>query len=256
MKYYEQFVDLGCFSMDDAVAVTGNQESAHFIIESYKKKGLIGAVRRNLFVAMSFETKQSVPNRYVIASHAAPGAYVACHSAFEYYGLANQVYYEVYAASKSRFREFEHDGLTYRRVPSPFENGVESKPDGVRITDLERTVIDGINDFDNFGGLEELLRCIEIIPFLDYLKLIEYLNCYNKAILFQKTGYILEHFKNALKLPDDFFAFCQTKFAKNKQYLQYNVRDKSYTLNKTWALYVPHDLMSVIRKGAVIDESL
>ena len=254
MKYYEQFVDLGCFSMDDAVAVTGSRETAHFIIESYKKKSLIGTVRRNLFVAMSLETKQSVSNRYVIASHAAPGAYVSCHSAFEYYGLANQVYYEVYAASKSRFREFEHDGLTYSRMPSPFENGVESKPDGVRITNLERTVIDCINDFDKVGGLEELLRCIEIIPFLDHLKLIEYLNCYNKAILFQKTGYILEHFKKALKLSDDFFAFCKTKFTKSKQYLQYGVLDKSYTLNKAWALYAPRDLMSVIRKGVAVDE--
>jgi len=254
MKYYEQFVDLGCFSMDDVVAMTGNQESAHFIVESYKKRGLIGAVRRNLFVAISLETKQPIPNRYVIASHAAPRAYVACHSAFEYHGIANQVYYEVYAAAKSRFREFEHDGLAYRRIQSPFENGVESKPDGVSITNLERTVIDGINDFDRVGGLEELLRCIEMIPFLDHLKLIEYLSCYNKTILFQKTGYILEHFKNMLKLPDDFFAFCRKHSAKNNRYFQYNVRDKSYALNETWALYAPRDLMSIIRKGATIDE--
>jgi len=45
---------------------------------------LIDNVRRDLFVAISFETKQPVPNRYAIASKAAPSAYVAYHSAFEY----------------------------------------------------------------------------------------------------------------------------------------------------------------------------
>jgi predicted transcriptional regulator of viral defense system len=249
MKYYERLVDLSCFTQHDVEAMTGNRETAHSLVELYKKRGVVSSVRRNLFVAMSLETKQPVPNRYVIASHAAPGAYVSCHTAFEYYGLANQVYYEVYAASASRFREFEFDGLTYHRVSSPFENGVESKPDGVRVTDLERTVIDGINVFDTVGGLEELLRCIELIPFLDHLKLTEYLQCYDKAVLYQKTGYILEHFKDVLKLPNEFFVSCQNMAAKSKRYLQYNLRDKSYTLNKNWALYVPHDLMSITRKG-------
>jgi len=249
MKYYEQFVDLSCFTRRDVVVMTGNPETAHSVIERYKKRGLIGCVRRNLFVAMSLETKQPVPNRYVIASHAAPDAYVAYHSAFEYYGLANQVCYEVYVASASRFREFEYDGLTYRRGPSPFEVGVESKLDGVRVTDLERTVIDGINDFDAVGGLEELLRCMELIPFLDHLKLIEYLRRYDKAVLYQRAGYILEYFSDTLKIPDDFFMVCLHKAAKSKRYLQYASRDKSYTFNKKWALYVPDDLMSVIRKG-------
>jgi len=249
MKYYEQLVDLGCFTQKDLEAIIGNRGTAHSLIESYKKRGLVGGVRRNLFVAISLETKQPVPNRYVIASHAVPDAYVACHSAFEYYGIVNQVYYEVYVASASRFREFEYGGLTYRRVLSPFENGVESKPDGVRVTDLERTVIDCINDFDMAGGLEELLRCMELIPFLDHQKLTEYLRCYDKVVLYQKVGYILEHFKEVLKLPEEFFVFCRSKVTKSKRYLQYNLRDKSYTFNKDWALYVPEDLMSITRKG-------
>jgi predicted transcriptional regulator of viral defense system len=97
------------------------------------------------------------PLQYAIASRAAPDAYVAYHSAFEYHGLANQVYYDVFVATQSRFREFEHDGITYRRVQSPYEDGIEAKADGVRVTDLERTVVDGIGNFEKSGGLEELL---------------------------------------------------------------------------------------------------
>ena len=96
MKYYERLVDLGCFTLDNVQALTGNRRTAQSILDSYKKKGFIECVRRDLYVAMSLETKQPVPNRYTVASHAAPGAYVCYHSAFEYHGLANQVYCTYY----------------------------------------------------------------------------------------------------------------------------------------------------------------
>ena len=254
MKYYERIVDLGCFTRDDIESMTGNRETAHSVIEAYKKKGLIECVRRDLFVAISLETKQPVPNRFAIASRAAPSAYVSYHSAFEYHGIANQVYYEAYVAANSRFRTFEHNGLVYRRVPSPFEDGVDTKADGTRVTNPERTVIDGINDFDKTGGVEELLRCIEMIPYLDSVNLISYLTCYDKVFLYQKAGYILEHFKDSLKLSDDFFEACLSKVPISKRYLYMDLKRESLVLNKKWALYVPEDLQAITKKGAYFVE--
>ena len=251
IKYYERLVDLGCFTRDDVESMTGNRETAHSVIEAYKKKGLIECVRRDLFVAISLETKQPVPNRYAIASHAAPGAYVAYHSAFEYHGLANQVYYEVYAASRSRFRTFEHGGLVYRRTPSLLEDGVETRAIGIRVTDLERTVVDSINDFNKAGGLEELLRCLDMIPYLDSNKLISYLKGYDKMFLYQKTGYILEHFKYSLKLTEVFFDVCLKKVPKGKRYLYRGLQFEPHVPNKSWSLYVPKDLLAMMKKGTL-----
>jgi len=253
MKYYPQMVELACFTRDDIEAMTGNRETARSVIKAYKKKGLIESARRDLFVTMSLETKQPVANRYFIASHAAPGAYVAYHSAFEYHGLANQVYYEVYVASKSRFRAFEHDGLAYLHVPTSLDIGVVAK-NGVRVTDLERTVIDGIDNFEKVGGLEELLLCIGMIPYLDSSKLIDYLSAYDTTFLYQKAGYILEHYQKALKLPDTFFGACRGKVTKSKRYLYGNLRHGSNVHNKQWALYTPVDLLAVTRKGASHNE--
>jgi len=254
MKYYEQLVDLGCFSLDDVQALTGNRRTAQSILESYKKKRMIDCVRRDLYVAMSLETKQPVPNRYAIASKAAPCAYVCYHSAFEYHGLANQVYYEVYVAARSRFRGFEYNGVTYTYVPLTIEEGVDIKTDGTRVTDLERTVIDGINDFGKSGGLEELLRFIGMIPYLNHEKLSKYLYAYDKSILYQKTGYILEHYKKELKLPDCFFASLRCKVPQGKRYLLPELRKQASKLSKDWAIYAPVDLLSITKKGAYIDE--
>jgi predicted transcriptional regulator of viral defense system len=250
VKYYEGLVNLGCFTRKDVTTLTGNTETAHSIIAAYKKKGLIESVKRDLFVAVSLETKQPIPNRYAIASHIAGDACISHHSAFEYYGLANQVYYEIYVSSWTRFRTFEHGGVTYRHVQPSMDLGVDDRRDGVRVTDIERTVIDGINDFEKIGGLEELLRCLDMIPHLDGAKLIDRLESCGNGFLHQKAGYILEHFKETMDLAESFFAACRGKVPQCNRYLYRELRQEPHVLRKDWRLYAPLDLMTVIRKGS------
>lgn len=80
---------------------------------------------------------------------------------------------------------------------STAENGVIT-PKGnpyVRVTDLERTVIDCCDRIERAGGIEELLHCMEGISLFDESKLEKYLALYNKAFLYQKVGFILEYGK-------------------------------------------------------------
>ena len=249
MKYYEQLVDMKCFSRKDIVSMTGNVNTANSLIFQYQKRNLIRSVHRDLFVARSLETKQPVPNRYAIASHIADDAYITHHSAFEYHGYANQVYYEVYVASKANFRTFEFDGVSYRRIAPRIDSGVESHKNGVKVTDRERTVLDGINDFEKISGLEETLRCIQMIPYLDGGKLLSYLDFYDTGFLFQKTGYVLEHFQRMLKLPDSFFNALRERVPKSKRYFYKGIERERHKLNRDWRLFVPDDLLSIVRKG-------
>jgi hypothetical protein len=119
---------------------------------------------------------------------------------------------------------------------------------------LERTVVDGINDYEKSGGLEELLRCIGMIPFLDSTKLWSYLRVYDKTILYQKAGYILEQHKDALKLPDGFFEDCRSMTPRSKRYIYPGLQREPHILSESWALYVPKDLSVLTRKGAFINE--
>jgi len=249
VKHYAGLVDMGCFSRKDAVELTGGTEAANSMLYSYKKKGLIESVRRDLFVTISLETKQPIPSRYAIASHIADDAYITNHSAFEYYGLVNQLYYEVYVASASQFRSFEYDGVTYRRVLPAVDKGVVKNRDGVRATDMERTVLDGINDFDKIAGLEEFMRCMELIPHLNGDKLFSYLMDYDLGFLYQKTGYVLEYFKKQLSLSDAFFNACRAKIPKSKRYFYHGLQYENHVLVHDWLLYVPEDLSAVTRKG-------
>ena len=247
MKYYEQLLEKGCFIWNDVAKMVGNRNTASSLIQSYLKKGYIQSVKRNLYVAINLADGEPVVSRYVIASNLTESAYISHHTALEYYGCTNQVFYDVYVSSKTRFNTFEFNGLTYRYQMSRIDDGIVIKPDGIRVTDLERTIIDSINDFEKIGGLEELLRSLEMIPYVDETKLLCYLKSYGKQILFQKTGYILEHFKESLKITDAFFKASEAEISKSVRYLYRDLEKSVY--NKRWRLFVPEKLLAITSEG-------
>jgi predicted transcriptional regulator of viral defense system len=126
---------------------------------------------------------------------------------------------------------------------------VEEKGDGVRVTDMERTIIDSINDFEKIGGIEELLKCLELVPYADEEKLLLYLCRYNKEILYRKSGYILSHMKSELRLSERFFHECATHTSHVVRNLYHQTGHEARVIDKTWRLSVPTDLMKTLAQG-------
>jgi len=157
---YRQLAQYPVFTIDEAQGITGNRKTAYFHLRQLARKGLIQKVRNNIYSAINPATGQLVASRYQIACAITASAYLSHHSAFEYYGLANQVFNEVYVSSDTRFKAFAFDHVTYRYIASKMNDGVvEARhTTGVRLTDLERTVIDSIQDVNKVGGLEEELQ--------------------------------------------------------------------------------------------------
>lgn len=246
MKHYEKLLALGCFSKHDIERITGSEAAAKWLCQDYLKKGYIERVKRDLYVAISLETRQSVASRYRIASHISDDATVSFHSAFEFYGYANQVFYEVQVTSANRFRDFDYDGVTYKRIAPRITGGIVESG-GVRVTTLERTVIDCIHLFEKVGGLEELLRCVDLIPTLDEAALAECLAEYGSRFLYQKTGYLLSPFAASLGLSPNFFDLCKVNLPKGKSYLYSNTQ--GFVWHEQWKLYAPPNPIDLIQKG-------
>jgi len=249
LKYYKELMELQCFTRADVERMTGNADTANSLLTNYQKKGYIESVKRNLYVAVSMETGQAVPNRYRIASHITDGAYISHHSAFEYYGYANQVFYEVYVSGGKRFNDFEYDDVAYRYIAPRVNVDVDEKPDGVRVTDIERTVLDSINDFERIAGLEELLRCLELIPLINEEKLLDYLERYGKQFLYQKAGYVLNYLKNELRLSERFFEVCEGKVSKSVRYFYNGIEHEQNAFDNRWQLFVPQNLLKIVSQG-------
>ena len=253
MKHYEQLLKMGCFTWGELCATIGNPDAADSLARSYLKKGYIQSVRRGLYVAVDLVTGESAVNKFRVAGKITPSSYVSHHTAFEYYGCANQVSYQVEVSSDTIFNTFEFAGIAYICLGSRINGGVITHPDGVRVTDVERTILDGIQDFEKVMGLEELLRCLELFPVVKEDKLLTYLAEYDKQVLYQKAGYMLEYFRDMWNLSDDFFAACQSRIGKSKRYLYKPTASEKTEYNRHWRLVVPHDLMKLASKGVRFD---
>ncbi len=246
MKYYEELLEMGCFSREDLAEVTGSVAAAQSLIYDYQKKGYIERVKRNLYVAISLETKQSVCSRYQIGSSLFADACISHHSAFEVFGFANQVFYECYVATESRFADFEYDGITYHRVQR--KSGIQTtNTGGITVSSIEQTVVDSIRDFEKIAGLEEVIRCILLVPGLREQELLSCLKNNRNGFLYQKCGYLFEELQAELKLSDAFYEECGNHCAASKRYLMKDMKDNVW--NEKWGIYAPHSIRKLIDKG-------
>jgi predicted transcriptional regulator of viral defense system len=224
----------------------GTPGAANMIIYEYQKKGLIEKVKRDFYVVISLETKQPVLSRYQIGSNLFSDASISHHSAFEVYGYESQVFYECFVATDKRFSDFEYDGVTYHRV--------ERKPDldvvtlgNVRVTSIEQTAVDSIRDFEKIAGLEEVLRCLMLVPGLNEKKILECLARNKNGFLYQKCGYLFEELKQEFRFSENFFMECERNISKAKRYLM--KESQNTVFNERWKLYVPYSLMGMLDKG-------
>lgn len=243
MKNYELLYKLGCFSRKElADAVGGNLRTADSIIYFYQKKNLLLQVKQNLYVVKDIATNQSILNIFEVASHITPTAYISNHSAFEYYGMQNQVYNEIYVASETFFRPIIFEGKLFKYVKSCYREGVVHVGKHIKVTDLERTVIDSIKNLSTIGGIEELIKELQMINFLDFDKIKKYLENYDNVFLYQKTGYFMELFKHQYYTPDTFIKFCLNNISKSIRKLDNETTTESLVYNKKWQLYIPENI--------------
>lgn len=238
MNLYYELLGHPVFTVEDVAKYYDNINSARSAIKRLLAQELIVKIRNNLYTCISGETGSPVASRYQIACAVTSTAYISHHTAIEYYGLSDQVYYEVHVSSETRFREFEFDGYTYKYIPARIKSGVEEVgySGGVRVTDMERTLADSIYDMDRISGIEEVISFIRSVRRMDELKLRQYLIDYKSQFLFQKMGYMLENYGN-LEIGDGFYEFCQKNIEKSKRYLSKDIRHGIY--NPKWKLVVP-----------------
>lgn len=245
MKHYEKLIEKGCFSREELTELVGTPAAAKMVIYEYQKRGYIERVKRDFYVTISLETKQPVLSRYQIGSNLFPDACISHHSAFEFYGYGNQVFYECFVATDRRFTDFEYNGVTYHRVEKKAD--VEAMQQGsVRVTSIEQTVVDSIRDFEKIAGLEEVVRCLMLVPGLKEDRILACLERNKNGFLYQKCGYLFEEFRNEFNFSDKFFEECRKKSSGAKRYLMKEAQGTVYC--EKWKLYTP-SLKKLIDKG-------
>lgn len=245
MKYLSELTKHKIFSYNDFINIVGNNNSAKTTLQNYLKKGFVKCIKHNLYSVISLETNECIADKFEIASNITETSFVSHHSAFEFYGYYNQVYNVVNVSSISKFNTFEFEKNRFTLIKVASNNFVEEIR-GVKVSSIERTIVDSIKDSGKYCDFEETLNCINLIPYISIKDILKYLEQIDSKMLYKKVGIILSLFKEKLNIPDSFFKKCHEVSDSVKGYFDKN--KKSHVYNSEWKIFIYKDLNNYINK--------
>ena len=219
MNLYYELLQYPVFSMNEVNALYSSERTARVALGKLLKEKLVFKIRNGLYTCVSGENGGSVANRFQIASAITPSSYVSHHTAFEYYGIADQVFYEVYVGSETRFHDFEFDGYTYHYVKAQ----------------------------------EEVLSCVASVNSINENKMLKYLAGYDSAFLYQKAGFIFSEYQTELDISDDFLKICKDRSGNSNRYLTNGISEPGYS--GEWKLVYPKNIKRM-KNGGIEDASI
>lgn len=245
MNLYYELLRYPVFSMKEVKSFYSSERTARAALEKLLRRNMVVKIRNGLYSCISGENGGTVANRFQIATAITLTSYVSHHTAFEYYGVADQVFHDVYVSSETRFHDFFFDGYTYHFVKSQTDDGVVMPEfsGGIKVTDKERTIVDSIKDINKIAGLEEVIECVTSMVNINECRLLKYMEAYNNPFLYQKTGFIMSEYQAEMSVSDSLINECKTRVGGVKRYLTNGIADPAYSSD--WRIVYPRNMKSL-----------
>jgi predicted transcriptional regulator of viral defense system len=200
------------FTTADAVRITKLHPSlASSLLHKAAKRGLVSRLKRGLFVIVPPEMGSSTAyfgNPYLVARHLVGSApyFISHGSAMELHRMVTQPQFVIFISSTKRIpkqtlhgTEFRFVYLNSRHFFGTMKHWV-TKEQSVEVSDLERTIIDGLRQPEYCGGITEVAKGLWIRRSdLRLEKLLEYSARFGSGAVTRRLGYLLELFGVALE---------------------------------------------------------
>ena len=241
LKYWYMKTLPMLFTYNDVKETYLNRNSFYSFLNRSLKNGTIKQIKKGLYALVDRTTGTIYASKFQIASKLFDDAYFSYHEALEYYGLATQSFVSHFTYLTHVYVEdvdFEENTYTSKKSTCDLEIIDRMHQNGVRVVSLERAIVDCIDNPGYAGGLEELEEAIDCCRNLNIEIVIKMLKFYDKAFLYQKTGYLFEkYFGNSV--PESFYQLCLSKSGNKIQYFE--AKAGHAKLVHKWKLMVPKE---------------
>jgi predicted transcriptional regulator of viral defense system len=193
-----------------ATAMKVSRRRAADLLYAARKRGLVTPVKRGIYNLVPFElgsTTFHLEGRYLLVRETMGDIpYFLSHaSALDIHQLATQPSFDVYVSSPHRRKRMNLGGSPVRLVWMPAKRffGYETRDVGgtrLVVSDLERTLLDGVSMPAYCGGFVEVAKAFFIAKArLNAEKLIKYANNLQKGVVLRRVGFLMELFNLADK---------------------------------------------------------
>jgi predicted transcriptional regulator of viral defense system len=193
------------FTLADAQEITGlNSRLAGSLLHKAVQRGLVSRLKPGVFVIFPHElgtTSEFTVNPYLAAKWLAGSApcFISHASAMEIHRMVTQPQLAVFASSAKRLPCRRRNGTEFRFVlvkPEHYFGTAKhwiTKHESVDISDLERTIIDGLRRPEYCGGVAEVAKGLWMRrQDMKTTKLVEYALRMGTGAVIHRLGYLLE----------------------------------------------------------------
>ena len=196
------------FTLEDVATITGlGEASARSFIRKLVNRGVAARLKSGLFVLVPFELgreREYVGHPLLVAKALAGGRdyYLSHGTAMEIHQMVTQPRLVVYVTTPRAIRRQTIGGTEFRFVRCQLRHvfGIVphwvTKQETVQVSDLERTVIDGLHRPEYCGGLTEVAKGLWIQrEKIQTAKLVEYALRLGVGAVIRRLGFLLELFE-------------------------------------------------------------
>jgi len=257
MRSQDFFETHPVFTMQEFLAAssgTGRSTStAKNLLAKHLAAGRIVRVRRGLHatVLRGVDPGRSPVDPFLATSRLAADAVVAYHAALQFFGKSYSVWRRFDYLTDDRRRPFAFRGDEYLPVQTPAPlRGLPDKGGGVeeathagqrlRVTTLERSMVDVLHSPQRCGGWEEVWRSLELVELFDVDAVVEYALHLRSELTVARVGYFIEQHRDELLIDGDQLAGLRRLAPRQPRYL-----DATHTpgrLVRGWNLVVPDEV--------------
>jgi len=225
------------------------------LLTYYTKTGRLLRIRRGLFasVPLGVSRESSPVDPYLVAAKLAEDAVLAYHTALQFHGRAYSVQQQFLYLTEQASRPLRFRSHSFRAVPPPKALKTRKQKSvgvviadrsglNVRITSLERTLVDVLDRPDLGGGWEEIWRSLESIEFFDLDQVVKYALLLGNATTVAKVGLYLEQHRETLMVTDSHLRRLRAHRPATAHYLDRGRRESGRFV-PSWNLVVPETVL-------------
>jgi predicted transcriptional regulator of viral defense system len=234
---------------------SGNRWTRKALLAHHRKQGRILQIRRGLYAVVppGAAPHKSPLDPYMIAAKMTKDAVLAYHTALELHGKAYSNYEQFFFLTKRKSLPLTFRSYQFRCVLFPKTLRVKQQENfgvklgeraglSVRVTSLERTLVDVLDRPDLGGGWEEIWRSLESVEFFDLDQVLEYALLLENATTVAKVGFFLDQHRETLMVEEAHLEPLHKLRPKKPHYMERSHR-RHGRLVKDWNLVVPPEVL-------------
>ncbi|MBI4668684.1 MAG: hypothetical protein HY747_05795 [Elusimicrobia bacterium] len=193
------------FTLDDVVRINkASRPTATKLVFDLIKRKVVSSLKKGKYIIIPQEAGSlgSYTGNWHVAARElsnSPAYYIAFYSAMKHWGMTTQPLIKIFVATPKRqfAPQKMKDKIVFVFVDKKYVWGVTeewaTKMEKVRISDLEKTILDALAHPEYCGSVTEAAKGIWLVKDkINFVRLLKYVKKYDKNVVAKRLGYILE----------------------------------------------------------------